>query len=132
MKPVRVDGAVYTVGPLACLVCGLLEHTAKDAVGIVTLVCAGKRCRKRWVALRLPPGTTGRQLVELYGPTVARALHRAVCPESDGCSPEALAAWVLPISATAPAYLQRLPDTPEPLIGWHRADHMLRSLMGSR
>lgn len=131
MRPVRVGEALYTIGSLHCLCCGASDHT-RDAVGIMTLTCQGKRCRKRWLALRLPPGTTGAVLLELYGEDVTRAIHRAVCPDADGCSADALAAWVIPISSTAPQYLQRLPDIPEPLIGWHRADRMLRSLMGSR
>jgi hypothetical protein len=131
MRPIRVGEALYTVGPLACMHCGAPDHT-RDAVGLLTLTCSGKRCRKRWLALRLPPGTTGAVLLELYGEDVARAIHRAVCPDADGCSRDALEAWILPISATIAQYLQRLPDIPEPLIGWYRADRMLRSLMGQR
>jgi hypothetical protein len=131
VRPIRVADAIYTVGPLFCMHCGKPDHT-RDAVGIVTLTCSSKVCRKRWLALRLPPGTTGAQLLELYGEAVARAIHRAVCPQHDPCSVDALTAWVLPISPTIAQYLQRMPDVPEPLIGWHRADRMLRSLMGSR
>jgi hypothetical protein len=131
MKPLRVGDALYTIGVLACPRCGRPDHT-RDSFGIVTLHCTGKRCRVRWVALRLPPGSTGETLLHLYGEAVARAVHGALCPDADGCSQDALAAWVLPIPATIAYYLQRIPDTPEPLMGWHRADVMLRSLMGSR
>jgi hypothetical protein len=131
MRPVRVADALYTIGGLCCLHCGRRDHT-RSAVGILHLTCTGKACRKPWVALRLPPGTTGAQILELYGELVARAIHRAVCPDADGCSSDALAAWVLPISATDPVYLQRLPDVPEPVVGWHKAGSMLRSLMGNR
>lgn len=130
MRSIRFGSSVYAIGPLACLRC---RRPSPDAAyGITRHVCSGSRCRAVWEAVRLPPGTTGAQLLELYGSDVARAIHGALCPESDGCSTDALAAWVLPIPSTVPTYLQRLPDTPEPLIGWHRADHMLRSLMGSR
>ena len=131
MKPVRVRDALYTIGALRCLVCGQLAHHTPDAVGILTVVCEGKRCRKRRLAVRLPPGTTGAVLVELYGAEVADALHRALCPESDACSVDALEAWVLPISASCAVYLQRMPDTPEPTIGWARAQAMIHSLMRS-
>src|SRR5881398_2417051 len=104
MRPVRVGDALYTVGPLSCMHCGAPDHT-RDVVGLLTLTCSGKRCRKRWLALRLPPGTTGAVLLELYAEDVTRAIHKAVCPDADGCSNDALAAWILPISATAAAYL---------------------------
>jgi hypothetical protein len=131
VKALRVGDAVYTIGPLACPRCGQSDHT-RASYGIVQLHCTGKRCRVRWVALRLPPGVTGETLLDLYGEAVARAVHGALCPDADGCSQDALAAWVLPIPTTAPYYLQRIPDTPEPLMGWMRADHMLRSLMGAK
>jgi hypothetical protein len=69
--------------------------------------------------------------VALYGADVASALHRAFCPNADGCSVDALEAWVLPISPILPTYLQRLPDVPEHAIGWHRAGSMLRLLLGA-
>lgn len=130
MRPIRVGDATFTIGPLACMRCGRKQH--REFYGIERLPCDGKQCRASWLALRLPPGTTGQQIVELYGEAVADALHRAVCPNADGCSQDALRAWILPIPSTGGTYLQRLPDTPEPLVGWLRADSMLRSLMGAR
>jgi hypothetical protein len=122
-----VGSALYTIGALACMRCGRRDHT-RDSFGVMTLSCGGARCRVRWVALRLPPGSTGQQLLDLYGEDVARAFHGLLCPESDGCSQDALSAWTLPIPTTDAQYLQRLSDSPEPAMGWHRAHTLLAAL----
>ena len=130
MKPIRVGEATYQIGGLACPRCGRRQH--KEFFGVAKLSCDGKTCRVGWTAIRLPPGVTGAQIVDLYGEKVCDALHREVCPESDGCSQDALRAWILPIPSTVPTYLMQMPDTPEPLMGWHRADRMMRSLWSIR
>lgn len=115
------------IGPLRCPACA--RWVRADAVGVVSLACEGSRCRKRWEAVRLPPGTTGVQLVALYGLDVARALYGALAAHA--ASDAVLRAWVIPIPSQAAYYVQRLPDVPEQSIGWHRASSILRALLGA-
>jgi hypothetical protein len=139
MRPVRVDGAlytvgpvrvrhaVYTVGPLACLHCFRQPPELARVYGIVDVHCRG--CRKRWHAVRLPPWATGQHLIEVYGRSVARALHREFRPDDDGCSDDALALFPVPVSREIPTFLQRMADRGEPAMEWHRARTIFTSLM---
>lgn len=114
MRPVRVGSALYVVGPLACPRCRRPAHEA--AIGILRLTCEGATCHQSWTAIRLPPGSTSTILEELYGADVAVALGA-----------DSLAPLVFAIDGAV--YLQRAPDSPEPLMGWREARSVLDRVM---
>jgi hypothetical protein len=131
VKPVRVGLAVYVVGPLACPRCGRADRTHLSSIGILRLACDGTHCRAGWEAVRLPPGATGQQLIDAYGLDVARAVILALRPHDDAMSDDALALAPVPLAdPLVPQYLHRMPDTPEPPMGWRRAAGILHSIMG--
>lgn len=116
MTALRIGAVLYTVGPLACPRCGKrVEH--QDGYGVQRLTCGGKVCRRSWEAVRLPPGTTATQLEAVFGRDMALAMSERWA--QDG---------TIAVDATEPTYAQRSPDTPEPLMGWHRASAILFSL----
>lgn len=130
MKPARVGSALYLVGALQCPRCGRRDLAHLEGIGIFRPTCTGKRCRASWTAVRLPPGCTGRQLIDVIGPLAARIVLVALDPQNGPCSDMELEVIVVPGAAQEALYVQRAPDTPEPLMGWRQAQQIMNSLMG--
>jgi hypothetical protein len=129
MNAVRVGAAVYLLGPLACPRCGRRDPTHLDGYGIFRPTCRGKQCRCSWTAVRLPPGVTAAQLADTIGGPAAVALLTELGTLKPGYTLADLRTAVVPGGAQEALYVQRAPDTPEPLMGWHQATTILNSLM---
>jgi hypothetical protein len=104
MTRAAVDGVTYFVGPLECPRCRTRVHSV-DGYGVLRPKCQTKQCRLSWIAVRLPPGSDGKLLIDLYGIGVARAIMVALSFSFSALSDDELAKVKL-VRFDGPVYVQ--------------------------